>query len=144
MEQIAIDANNICKSFNVGSVSRLGGVKSKKEKRQIINNVSFQVYKGESVGIIGLNGSGKSTILKMLSRIMYPDTGQLKIYGKVASILELGMGFHQDFTGRENIYLKCALFGFSKTETDSFIEKIIIYMCLLRYTLRQLLYIKNL
>ena len=125
MDQIAIKADNICKSFSIGTVSILGGVKNKKEKRQVINNVSFQIFKGESIGIIGLNGSGKSTILKMLSGIMYPDSGVLKIFGKVASILELGMGFHQDFTGRENVYLKCSLFGFSKKETDSFIDKII-------------------
>lgn len=91
----------------------------------MISSLDLDVKKGECLGIIGRNGSGKSTLLKLISHIIYPDSGTIDICGNVASILELGMGFHSDLSGRENIYIKSSMFGFSKKETDSLIDGII-------------------
>lgn len=90
-----------------------------------LNNVSLKVKKGESVGIIGENGSGKSTLLKLISKIIYPDKGEIITRGKVSSLIELGAGFHPDFTGRENIYVNASIFGFTKREIDKKIDDII-------------------
>jgi ABC-type polysaccharide/polyol phosphate transport system ATPase subunit len=91
----------------------------------VVNDVSFSVDKGEMIGLIGRNGSGKSTLLKLLSRIIYPDKGQIKMNGRVSSLLELGAGFHPDFTGIENIYMNASIFGLSKKEINKKINKII-------------------
>lgn len=106
---------------------RLFGFRKEKQENTVLDDVSFTVKKGEVVGIIGRNGSGKSTLLKMISRIMEPDTGSIEINGNVASILELGMGFHQDMTGRENIFIKGSMYGFSKDEMNNRIQSIIDY-----------------
>ena len=91
----------------------------------VVNNVSFSVDRGEMIGLIGQNGSGKSTLLKLLTRIIYPDKGQIKINGRVSSLLELGAGFHPDFTGLENIYMNASIFGLTKKEINKKINKII-------------------
>ena len=98
-----------------------------KVKVPVLNDVSFNVKKGEVVGIIGRNGAGKSTLLSMISGIIHPDSGKISCNGAVASILELGMGFQQDMSGRENIYLKGQLYGFNRKRIDSKIDKIIEY-----------------
>jgi lipopolysaccharide transport system ATP-binding protein len=90
--------------------------KSSKEEFWALKNVSFQVNQGERVGIIGRNGAGKSTLLKLLSRITEPTEGRIKIKGKIASLLEVGTGFHPELTGRENIYLNGAVLGMSRSE----------------------------
>lgn len=90
-----------------------------------LKDVSLKVEKGESVGIIGENGSGKSTLLKLISKIIYPDKGEIITRGKVSSLIELGAGFHPDFTGRENIYVNASIFGFTKREIDKKIDEII-------------------
>ena len=77
-----------------------------------LNNVSFNIRKGEYLGIIGPNGAGKSTILKMINRITYPTKGKITIDGHVGGLLELGAGFHPDLSGRDNIFIKAALNGF--------------------------------
>ena len=81
-----------------------------------LKNVSFEVNRGEVVGIIGLNGAGKTTLLKILSRITELTEGRATIRGRVASLLEVGTGFHQELTGRENIYLNGAILGMTKSE----------------------------
>lgn len=95
------------------------------ETRTVLNGISFKVDKGEAVGLIGKNGSGKSTTLKLLSRIMYPDKGVVNINGRVACLIELGAGFHPDMSGRENIYINASIFGLTKKEIDDKLQQII-------------------
>jgi ABC-type polysaccharide/polyol phosphate transport system ATPase subunit len=82
--------------------------------KTVLDDISFEINKGQTTGIIGVNGSGKSTILKMLSKIYYPTSGNVKTKGRLVSLIELGAGFHPDFTGRENIYFNASIFGLSK------------------------------
>lgn len=90
-----------------------------------LQDVSMTIAKGTTVGLLGVNGSGKSTLLKLISRILYPDTGSIHIRGKVSSLLELGAGFHPDFTGVENIFLNGSLMGLSKKEIQYKLDEII-------------------
>ncbi len=90
-----------------------------------LQNVSFELKHGDVLGIIGRNGSGKSTLLKIISNVLDPSTGQVELYGRVGSLLEVGMGFHPELTGRENIYLSGAIMGMSKAETDGKLDEII-------------------
>ena len=90
-----------------------------------LNDVSFDVKKGERIGIIGHNGAGKSTLLKLISRVTAPTSGRIDLNGRVASMLEVGTGFHQELTGRENIYMNGAILGMTKREIDEKIEDII-------------------
>lgn len=90
-----------------------------------LNGIDLTIYKGETIGIIGSNGAGKSTMLKILSRITAPTEGEIDIYGRVTSMLEVGTGFNGEMTGRENIYLNGAILGMTKGEIDSKIEDII-------------------
>lgn len=129
---IAISVKNIKKSFKV----YLDGSRYLKEKilfwkrnrfemRNVLNGISFDIKKGEAVGIIGANGCGKSTTLKLLSRIMYPDEGTVRMNGRVSALIELGAGFHPDMTGRENIYTNAAIFGLSRKEIEERLQTII-------------------
>lgn len=128
----AIEVNNITKSFKV-YLDRSNNIKdfmihSKRrryENRQVLKGISFEVKKGEAIGLIGRNGCGKSTTLKLLTRIMYPDTGSIEIKGRVSSLIELGAGFHPDMSGRENIYINASIFGLGKKEIDRRVDDII-------------------
>ena len=102
-----------------------GTRKHKNEQVKILEDINFEINKGEAVGIIGKNGAGKSTLLKILSRITSPTTGRIKIYGRLASLLEVGTGFHPELTGRENIFLNGALLGMKKNEIMSKFEEIV-------------------
>ena len=90
-----------------------------------LENVSFNIKKGSTVGLIGQNGCGKSTLLKIINRTMYPEAGTVSVKGKVASLIELGAGFHPELSGRENIYTNATIFGFTKEEIDERIPDII-------------------
>lgn len=90
-----------------------------------VNDVSFEVKKGETLGLIGLNGSGKSTLLKMLNGIMMPDKGRIEISGRVGALIEVGAGFHPMLTGRENIYINGAIIGMTKKEIDRKFDEIV-------------------
>lgn len=90
-----------------------------------LNGVDMTVYKGEALGIIGGNGAGKSTLLKLLSRVTAPTEGDIDLYGRVASMLEVGTGFNPEMTGRENVYLNGAILGMTKSEIDAKMEQII-------------------
>src|SRR5262245_36238151 len=92
-----------------------------------LKDVSFDVKKGEVLGIIGRNGAGKSTLLKILSRITEPTEGRAEIHGSVGSLLEVGTGFHSELTGRENVYLNAAILGMKKTEIDRKFDEIVAF-----------------
>lgn len=99
--------------------------KKKSEERIILNNINLDIKKGETVALIGVNGSGKSTLLKMMTKIIYPTKGTIKTNGKITSLLELGAGFHPDFTGRENIYFNASIFGINEKEINKRLDDII-------------------
>ncbi len=92
---------------------------------EVLKGISLEIKKGEVVGLIGHNGCGKSTLLKLMTKIIYPDKGEIRIKGKVSSLLELGAGFHPDMTGRENIYTNASIFGLTKKEIDVRLDEII-------------------
>lgn len=103
------------------------------EEHVVLDGISFDVKKGEAVGLIGHNGCGKSTTLKLLTKIMYPDNGTIEMCGRVSSLIELGAGFHPDMSGRENIYINASIFGLTKKEIDSRLENIISFSELEEY-----------
>ena len=94
------------------------------ELKWVLNDINFQVEPGEAVGIVGVNGAGKSTLLKMITGTSQPTTGSIEMQGRVAALLELGMGFHPECTGRENAYMSGQLLGISKEEMDLLIPEI--------------------
>ena len=99
--------------------------KSKDHILHVLKDINLEVNKGESVALIGTNGSGKSTLLKLMTKIIYPNKGRITTNGKLTSLLELGAGFHDDFTGRENIYFNASIFGLTRGEIDKKIDDII-------------------
>ena len=149
--EIAIKLNNVKKMYRLGQIgggtlqadlqswwARKRGkedpnVKIGQEDRarlvgqtfMALNGIDLTIYKGEAVGIIGSNGAGKSTMLKLLSRVTAPTTGEIDIYGRITSMLEVGTGFNGEMTGRENVYLNGAILGMTKAEIDAKMEQII-------------------
>ena len=128
----AIEVHNITKKFKVyvdrGRTLKeltLFSKRRKYEQRVVLDDISFEVKKGEAVGLIGHNGCGKSTTLKLLTRIMYPDSGTIEMQGRVSSLIELGAGFHPDMCGRQNIYTNASIFGLTRKEIDARVDKII-------------------
>ncbi len=99
--------------------------RSSYEDLWVLKGVDLHIEPGQTIGLIGQNGSGKSTLLKLLSRIIYPDKGDIQINGRVSSLLELGAGFHPDFTGMENIYMNAAISGMTRKEIDRRLEDIL-------------------
>lgn len=99
--------------------------KSSHERHIVLKNINMDIKKGETVALIGTNGSGKSTLLKLMTKIIYPDSGTIETDGKLTSLLELGAGFHPDFTGRENIYFNAAIFGLNEKQINERIDDII-------------------
>lgn len=103
------------------------------ENREVLKGINFEVKKGEAIGLVGSNGCGKSTTLKLLTRIMYPDSGTIQMDGRVSSLIELGAGFHPDMSGRENVYINASIFGLTKKEIDQRLDDIIAFSELERY-----------
>ena len=139
-EKLAILARNVSKTYTLGLSGRttpmhriiagrlrhpLSSQRRARETFRALDDVSFDVDKGEVVGIIGRNGAGKSTLLKVLTRITHPDTGAIDLYGRVGSLLEVGTGFHPELTGRENIFLNGAILGMKRREIDRRLDAII-------------------
>ena len=129
----AIEVRNMYKQFKV-QYDKANTLKDKilfwnrenhKEIHKVLNNINLNIKKGESVALIGTNGSGKSTLLKLMTKIIFPTSGTIETNGKLTSLLELGAGFHPDFTGRENIYFNASIFGLTRKEIDDRINEII-------------------
>ena len=128
----AIEVHDVKKKFKIyydkGSDLKdriLFHKRSHYEDRWVLKGISFSVKKGEAIGLIGHNGCGKSTTLKLLTKIMYPDSGTIEMCGRVSSLIELGAGFHPDMSGRENIYTNASIFGLTKKEIDNRLDDII-------------------
>ncbi|MGO1265029.1 MAG: ABC transporter ATP-binding protein [Microbacterium gubbeenense] len=112
-------------SFKEAFVSWIKRQKVRADTFTALDEVSFQIGEGESVAVLGLNGSGKSTTLKLVSGVLEPDAGSVYTRGRVAGLIEVGAGFHPDLTGRENVYLNAAILGMSKEETDARFDEIV-------------------
>lgn len=130
----AIEVRNVSKHFKVyydkGSQLKervLFRKRNAYENRVVLDNISFSIKKGEAVGLVGKNGCGKSTTLKLLTKIIYPNSGTIEMCGRVSSLIELGAGFHPDMSGRENIYTNAAIFGLTKKEIDERLNDIIAF-----------------
>ena len=144
---VVIEAHNISKRFFLGERNQRAffedvGVKTIRGLRRFargrldpeqsssrdfwaLKEISFQISQGQTLAIIGENGAGKSTLLKILSRITQPTTGTVKVYGRLASLLEVGTGFHPEFSGRDNIFLNGTMLGFSKEEIRRRFDQIV-------------------
>lgn len=127
-----IEVHNVYKKFknyNDKSTSLkekiLHRERNKYQENWVLNGIDFEVKRGEAVGLVGCNGCGKSTTLKLLTKIIYPDQGSIEVKGRVSSLLELGAGFHPDLSGYENIYLNAAVFGLTRKEIDGRVDEII-------------------
>lgn len=130
--EVAIKVDNITKVYKLYNkpkdrlIETLGFSKKRRSTdHYALNGVSFDVKKGETVGIIGTNGSGKSTILKIITGVLSPTDGKLTIDGRISALLELGAGFNQEYTGMENIYLNGTMIGFTKDEIDEKLQDIL-------------------
>lgn len=112
-------------SFKEAFVGWIRGKKVRADKFTALDDISFQVGEGEAVAVMGMNGSGKSTTLKLISGVMEPDNGSVYTRGRVAGLIEVGAGFHPDLSGRENVYLNAAILGMSKSEIDARFDQIV-------------------
>lgn len=137
MKEVAIKIEGVGKKYEIGTFKdgslrgSLGSLfKTKVQKHEdfwALKNISFEVKRGEVVGLIGKNGAGKSTLLKILSKITKPSEGKIEINGRVASLLEVGTGFHPELTGRENIFLNGTILGMSRKEVKAKFEEIVAF-----------------
>lgn len=133
-QPVVLDVNHVEKWFKLPTEQASGlkqafinwtkGIKGY-EKQQVLKDVTFQVHRGEFFGIVGRNGGGKSTLLKIISQIYYPNSGSVHVEGKLVPFIELGVGFNPELTGRENVYLNGALLGFSSEEVDAMYDDIV-------------------
>ena len=154
MEPVVVSVEGVSKRYRIGGLPagydsfreqlaravaarvrrlRKGGGDDDDRTLWALKDVSFEVRRGEILGIVGHNGAGKSTLLKILSRITRPSAGQVEIYGRVGSLLEVGTGFHPDLTGRENVYLNGAVLGMRKVEIDAKFDEIVAFSELERF-----------
>ncbi len=132
MGEVAVDIKDVSKRFRLAT-GKYNSVKervihrsrSSHEDFWALNHVSFKVNEGETIGILGRNGSGKSTLLKCVCGVLQPTSGEVVVRGKLAGLLELGAGFQQDLTGRENVYLNGSMLGMSKKEVDKVFDAIV-------------------
>lgn len=132
MTDIAISVNHISKVYKLydNPMDRLKeslGLSRKKKYKEhyALNDISFEIKKGETVGIIGTNGSGKSTILKIITGVLNPTVGNIQVDGRISALLELGAGFNGEYTGLENVYLNGTMLGFSREEIDARLQDIL-------------------
>jgi lipopolysaccharide transport system ATP-binding protein len=141
---ICIEIENLSKRYRIGKLLQDSSLREKltelvrkpfqydkqgseKDGVWALRDLTFRVNEGEVVGIVGRNGAGKSTLLKILSRITYPTSGTVKVRGRVAALLEVGTGFHEELTGRENVYLNGSILGMRKREVDTHFDAIVAF-----------------
>lgn len=132
-EEAAIAVSHLTKKYKLYSHNRdrvadalgLHGKKQRYKERLALNDVSLTIHRGETVGIIGTNGSGKSTILKIITGVLTPTSGEVKVRGRISALLELGAGFNMEYNGIENIYLNGTMIGFSEKEIDERLDSIL-------------------
>lgn len=130
--KIVINVEHVYKTFEI-YMDKANSLKekllfwkrNKKEKREVLKDINLSIKEGEAVALIGVNGSGKSTLLKLMTKIIYPNKGKITVNGKLTSLLELGAGFHPDFSGRENIYFNASIFGLTRKQIDARLDDII-------------------
>ena len=130
--KIVINVEHVYKTFEI-YMDKANSLKekllfwkrNKKEKREVLKDINLSIKEGEAVALIGVNGSGKSTLLKLMTKIIYPNKGKITVNGKLTSLLELGAGFHPDFSGRENIYFNASIFGLTRKQIDARLNDII-------------------
>ena len=123
-----VQVRNLCKSYRLGPAAQGSGQGPGRDTIiWALREVSFEVLPGEVVGIVGRNGAGKSTLLKILSRIVRPTAGEVDIYGRLGSLLEIGTGFHPDLSGRENVYLNGAIIGMKRGEIRRKFDEIVAF-----------------
>lgn len=137
MSELAIQLKGVSKKYSIGKEKdgslrgTLASIFSKKSRKQedfwALKDVSFDIQKGDIIGIIGKNGAGKSTLLKVLSQITRPTEGRIEINGRVASLLEVGTGFHPELTGRENVYLNGTILGMTRKEVTAKFDEIVAF-----------------
>lgn len=143
MNSDAVVVKNLSKRFRIpherkltvyeNIVGLIKGGSYSYEEFQVLNDISFAIKRGETFGVIGPNGSGKSTLLKILAGVLYPDCGSIKMNGKVAPFLELGIGFQPELTAKENIFLYGAIMGLTKRQIEDRYEKILDFAELKRF-----------
>lgn len=131
---VVLSASHVSKCFKLPTEQATGlkqafinwtkGIKGYK-KQEVLKDISFEVHQGEFFGIVGRNGGGKSTLLKLISQIYYPENGSITVTGKLVPFIELGVGFNPELTGRENVYLNGSLLGFTHEEVDAMYDDIV-------------------
>jgi ABC-2 type transport system ATP-binding protein len=129
-----IELNNVSKSFRAYNDKChtlkeriLFFSRHRYELNHVLKQINLKIDAGKTVGIIGQNGSGKSTLLKVINKIIYPDQGEVIVRGKLSGLLELGVGFYSDFSGRENIYYNASIYGLTRKQIDQRLQRIIIF-----------------
>lgn len=135
MSEILIDLSRVSKSYPIVQQGRhqLAHVWSRLRGTEpahvfhALSDISFQVAKGQSLGVVGVNGAGKSTLLKLIAGVVTPTSGQFRRQGRIGALLELGAGFHPEYTGRDNVFLSCALMGLSRAETLERFDRILAF-----------------
>ncbi|MCI6868094.1 MAG: ABC transporter ATP-binding protein [Lachnospiraceae bacterium] len=132
MGDVAIQVEHLSKMYKLYNkpsdrLKEALGMKVKVREHFALNDVNFQVSRGETVGIIGTNGSGKSTVLKIITGVVSPTKGEVKVDGRISALLELGAGFNGEYSGLENVYLNGTMIGFSKEEIDSKLDDILTF-----------------
>ena len=135
MNDFAIKVQHVSKVFSISKKRIFKQIsKSKSDSLKVLDDISFDVKKGEILGIIGTNGSGKTTLLRIISGVYKPDTGNVKIYGRLSPLMQIGAGFQQEFTARDNIIANGMLLGLSKSDIEKKVSGVIQYAGLEKFT----------
>lgn len=133
MSEAAIICNDVGKRYWLPHLIEDGESPERSEEFWALRNVTFQVARGEIVGVVGSNGAGKTTLLKILSKVSTPTEGSVEVYGRLGSLLQVGAGFHPDLSGRDNVYLNGAILGMKRTQISSLFDEIVDFAEIARF-----------